>query len=382
MAIRSYLRPFGIGVQPPVDGMPLACSFIFHRVRVFTVIVTMRNAAGGTTGFNIFNTKSFYYIQIKGVRLNDYRRSLDRHMCDEVGQRREHIPTNASIRQQRQGRLSTLELAWGSYVHKIPNINPKNKGTVHMFCIFTKRKGITVDQVEWWVSEFIVHDITNGNITVTWGSPGSLGLQGERDIYAAGRTIRENNPPLQPDVGLRDRAINNQRNRLAHIGDPGTLLETDGRWVTDRVRGGDLNGFYTGGLWSRDQLARKGDFPILIPDQVPLANDVTRGIPTFNEYRTHRTTTIQQGQALLEYIVDDIRTYANDNAVSREECGNREHLGRQAIQWKLDGGEDGVLVEATVTCRRENNRNEWGSIEWYIPDLPHPNVPVDSSIDA
>lgn len=324
------------------------------------------------------DAKSFFHVEIEGVKRDDFFDKLDTHMCTQVGHSHVRPSTNASIAELRvEHSLAQIELAWGSYVHKLPKQeeNKKNKGTVHMYCLFTLMK-ITSEHVEWWVRQFILRNvISHANITVRW-----MGAQSERDIYASGQTIRENNPPLQ--IGLRDRAINSQRSRLALLGDTGTLRETDGRKVEGRVRGGYLHNRYYGELWSRDCLAEIGDLPILINDQIPLADDITRGFPSYNDYKNFQLSTHQQCVDLLNFVTSDICTLAKDNRISREEISNRSHIARQAIQWFKDMGVDGILVEATVTARRENNRDNW-NIGTYNPGLPgHTNVIVDSSIDA
>lgn len=330
------------------------------------------------------DAKCFFHISITGVRLAQFRNEIDLRMCEQVGQRYVRSVQNARISQVRdEFNHAAIELAWGSYVHKRPSsgINRKEKGTVNMYCIFTLMR-ITEDHVEWWLKNKILPGISYKDVTVNW-----MGQEGEDGIYASGRTIRENNPGLA--LGLWDLSINTQRNRLTALGDPGTLLETDGhKGNGERERGGYLNGKYDGALWARDRLAEDNDLPILIHDQVMRKNDPTRGFRNYRDYHDHQLLINQQGNELFECVVNDIKTYSCLTNVTREEMGNRMHLVRQATQWAKDGGPDGTVLEATVTTRRENNRenasSNWGNVRMYRPTLDNypESIPVGSSIDV
>lgn len=329
------------------------------------------------------DAKCFFHVQITGVRLAQFSDEFDERVCQQVGQRHVRSDPNATISQVRDDfSHAATELAWASYVHKLPRGgNKKKKGTVNMYCIFTLKK-ITESHVKWWLENNILRsDIGHKDVTVNW-----MGAD-EDHLYASGREIRENKLGLA--LGISDLSINTQRNRLSALGDPGTLLETDGhKGNGERERGGYLNGKYDGALWSRDRLAEDDDLPILTHDQLVRKDDATRGFPNYRAYHDHQLLINQQGNELFELVVNDIKTYSNPSIVTREEMGNRMHLARQAIQWAKDGGPDGGVLEATVTTRRENNRenasSNWGNVRMYRPTLDNypESIPVESSIDV
>lgn len=325
------------------------------------------------------DSKSFFHVQITGVRHAQFSDEFDQRMCEQVGQRHVRPVQNARLSQVRDDfSHATIQLAWGSYVHKLPKGgNKKKKGTVNMYCIFTPKK-ITEDHVKWWLENNILRsDISHKDVTVNW-----MGAD-DGHLYASGRKIRENELGLA--LGISDLSINTQRNRLTALGDPGTLLETDGH-KGDRKRGGYLNETNDGALWPRDRLAEDNDLPILTYDQWVRKDDATRGFRNYRDYHDHQLLINQQGNELFEFVVNDIKTYSNVDVVTREEMGNRMHLVRQAIQWAKDGGPDGAVLEATVTTRRENNRenssSNWGNVGMYRPNLDNypDSIPVESSI--
>lgn len=165
------------------------------------------------------DAKSLLHITITNVTLGDYKGPFDRNVCRQVGVH--HLPPappGATVPQLRTHRNSAVELMWASYSHQRNKVglfkkNNKKRGTIHMTCLFFKRN-LTVEGVRWWLINHVLHNIEYVNVDVTWAGP-----QGERDIVASGTTIRQNNPPLP--LGLRNRAINVQRNIVARRGDSG-----------------------------------------------------------------------------------------------------------------------------------------------------------------
>jgi hypothetical protein len=321
---------------------------------------------------------SLYHITVTKATLDDFNGQFDMNMCQQVGVHHlPPLPPGATIPQQRAHRESAIELKWASSSHQrdkhgLFKKNTKKKGTIHMTCLFFKRR-ITVEGVRWWLLTHILPNIGYANVDVTWA-----GAQGERDIVASGQTIRANNPPLP--LGLRNRAITVQRTRVALLGNSGTFLETDGRHTASRERGGYLHDTTNGSAFPRDVLAEPTDFPILTPPQIARAKDRTRGFPSYTDYRQWVVDGHPQCNDAIQHLYQEISALRTVN-LTREEVDNRIHMLHQAIEWFLDLSSIGFVAEVTATTRRENNRNHWGDMGVYSgAAVGQPDINVSSSV--
>lgn len=321
---------------------------------------------------------SLYHITITKATYDDFIGPFDVNTCQQVGVHHlPPLPPGATIAQRRAHLESAIELKWASSSHQrdkhgLFKKNTKKKGTIHMTCLFFKRR-ITVEGVRWWLLTHILPNIGYANVDVTWA-----GLQGERDIVASGRIIRENNPPLP--LGLRNRAITVQRTRVALLGNSGSFLETDGRNTASMKRGGYLHDTTNGSAHPRDLLAEPTNLPILTPAQIARAHDRTRGFRSYTAYRQWVVDCHPECNDLIQHVHQEIRASQSSN-LSREEIDNRIHMLHQAIEWFKDLSSIGVVAEVTATTRRENNRNHWGDMGVYSgAAVGQPDINVSSSV--